>query len=59
MASWPIFSRPFGTGRPFQSNPGLASWAKFSRPYGTEYGLEFLHGLFRYSGVEGLESGLA
>jgi hypothetical protein len=37
----PISSRPYGTGRPFKSNPGLASWAKFSRPYGTEREMEF------------------
>ena len=36
-----------------------SSWAKFNRPYGTEFGLEFLHGLFRSSGAEGLETGLA
>ena len=36
IASRFISSRPFGTGRPFRSNPGLASWAKFSRPFGTE-----------------------
>src|SRR5450631_2722669 len=38
MASRPISSRPYGTGRPFRTNPGLASWAKFSRPSGTEFG---------------------
>jgi hypothetical protein len=36
--SRPIFSRPYGTGRAFKSNPGLTSWAKFSRPCGTEFG---------------------
>jgi hypothetical protein len=41
IVSRPISSRPYGTGRPLKSNPGLASWAKFSkfsRPSGTEFG---------------------
>ena len=31
IASPRNFIRPFGTGRPFTFNPGLASWAKFSQ----------------------------
>jgi hypothetical protein len=37
IARWPSSNRPCGTGRPFESNPGLASWAKFSRPFGTQF----------------------
>ena len=51
IASRPIFSRPCGTGRLAQSNPGLASWAKFSRPCGTEFGNRVLTHPLKHPGL--------
>jgi hypothetical protein len=35
LASWVIFSRPYGTFPIIHVYPGLTSWATFSRPFGT------------------------
>jgi hypothetical protein len=32
-----LFSRPYGTGASYQTQPRTASWAKVSRPYGTQH----------------------